>query len=214
MITADISITDRPMRVLCLGAHSDDIEIGAGATLLKWGASPEGLDLSWVVFSAVGVRAEEAREGARRFGCARGPSLHEIPDSRFPLHLDQLKDLFVGLGSALEPDVILTHSEHDRHQDHAVINRLTWQTFRDHLILEYETPKFDGDLVTPNVYVTVDHETAQAKATGLAQSFASQRGKPWFSEDTFTGLMRIRGIECRASTGFAEGFHVRKLVLR
>jgi LmbE family N-acetylglucosaminyl deacetylase len=209
----NLAAHDGPLNVLCLGAHSDDIEIGAGGTILTLAERFQSLTVNWVVFSADPHRAAEARLGAKLFFPEAEVHLHEFPDARFPMHLDSLKDVFVDLGRALEPDVIFTHSEHDRHQDHGVVNRLTWQTFRDHLIFEYEVPKFDADLVTPNFYFEIDSETAEAKVRHLDAAFESQTAKPWFDSATFLGLMRIRGIECRSPSGFAEGFHVRKAVI-
>lgn len=208
-----ISADGQPLRVLCLGAHSDDIEIGAGATLLTLAAKGESMAIHWVVLSAPKEREKEARHGAELFAPQAEIRLHDFPDARFPMHLDPLKDVFVELGRRLRPDLILTHAGHDRHQDHEVVNRLTWQTFRDHLILEYEVPKFDGDLHTPNFYVEVDEDIAEVKARHLITAFPSQGSKPWFETDTFVGLMRIRGVECRSRSGFAEGFHVRKATM-
>ena len=208
-----LAVDDRPLNVLCLGAHSDDIEIGAGATILTLAAKFQSLSIHWIVLSADGQRAEEARHGAELFAPTAEIQVHEFPDSRFPMHLDSLKDVFVELGRQVQPDLIFTHTEHDRHQDHRVLNQLTWQTFRDHLILEYEVPKFDGDLRTPNFFYEIDAEVAQTKVRHLEMAFGSQTSKPWFDTATFLGLMRIRGIECRSPSGLAEGFHVRKAVI-
>ena len=208
-----IAVDDRPLNVLCLGAHSDDIEIGAGGTILTLASRSQSLSIHWVVMSAAGPRIAEARHGAELFAPKAETQIHEFPDSRFPMQLDSLKDVFVELGRQIQPDLIFTHAEHDRHQDHRVVNELTWQTFRDHLILEYEVPKFDGDLLTPNFHFEIEAEVAQAKVRHLETAFGSQTSKPWFDTATFLGLMRIRGNECRSSSGFAEGFHVRKAVI-
>ncbi len=208
-----IAVDDRPLNVLCLGAHSDDLEIGAGATILTLATRYRSLSIQWVVLSAPGQRATEARHGAELFVPDAAIQVHEFPDARFPMHLDSLKDVFVELGGQIDPDLIFTHAEHDRHQDHRVVNELTWQTFRDHLILEYEVPKFDGDLLTPNLYFEIEAEVAEAKVRHLEAAFGSQTPKPWFDSATFLGLMRIRGNECRAASGLAEGFHVRKAVI-
>jgi len=208
-----IAVDDHPLNVLCLGAHSDDIEIGGGATILTLGSRFRSLSVHWVVLSALGERAAEARKGAELFVPKADIQVHEFPDARFPMHLDSLKDVFVELARQIQPDLIFTHAEHDRHQDHRVVNELTWQTFRDHLILEYEVPKFDGDLLTPNFYFEIEAEVAEAKVRLLEAAFGSQTPKPWFDTATFLGLMRIRGNECRSSSGFAEGFHVRKAVI-
>jgi LmbE family N-acetylglucosaminyl deacetylase len=209
----DLAAHDRPLNVLCLGAHSDDIEIGAGGAILSLADRFRSLSITWVVLSADGQRAAEARLGAKLFFPEAEVQLHEFADARFPMHLDSLKDVFVDLGRQVSPDVIFTHAEHDRHQDHGVVNRLTWQTFRDHLIFEYEVPKFDADLVTPNFYFELAAEVAEAKVRHLEAAFGSQAAKPWFDSAAFFGLMRIRGIECRSASGFAEGFHVRKAVI-
>jgi LmbE family N-acetylglucosaminyl deacetylase len=209
----NIATGDRALNVLCIGAHSDDIEIGAGATILTLASRYQSLSIRWVVLSAEGQRADEARLGAKLFVPEAEIHLYEFPDTRFPMHLDSLKDVFADLGRQAQPDLIFTHAEHDRHQDHGAVNQLTWQTFRDHLILEYEVPKFDGDLLTPNFYFEVDAEIAQAKMRHLEAAFESQALKPWFDAATFLGLMRIRGNECRSSSGLAEGFHVRKAVI-
>lgn len=208
-----LAVDDRPLNLLCLGAHSDDIEIGAGATILTLASRFQSSSIHWIVLSAAGQRADEARLGAELFVPKAEIEVHAFPDARFPMHLDSLKDVFVELGSRLQPDLILTHAEHDRHQDHRVVNHLTWQTFRDHLIWEYEVPKFDGDLRTPNFYFEVEAEVADAKVRHLETAFGSQSSKPWFDTATFLGLMRIRGNECRSASGLAEGFHVRKAVI-
>jgi LmbE family N-acetylglucosaminyl deacetylase len=213
VIALNLAGGERPLQILCLGAHSDDIEIGAGATLLTLSDRYDSVSIHWVVLSAPDVRQTEARHGAELFAPDADIRLHSFPDARFPMHLDPLKDVFVELAGDLEPDVIFTHTAHDRHQDHDVVNRLTWQTFRDHLILEYEVPKFDGDLQTPNLYVEIESDTATTKTRHLRTAFQSQTAKPWFDDATFLGLMRIRGIECRARTGFAEGFHMRKATI-
>jgi LmbE family N-acetylglucosaminyl deacetylase len=213
VIALKLAKGDRPLQILCLGAHSDDIEIGAGATLLTLSDRYDSVSIHWVVLSALDVRHTEARRGAELFAPGADIRLHDFPDARFPMQLDPLKDVFVELAAELEPDLIFTHAEHDRHQDHDVVNRLTWQTFRDHLILEYEVPKFDGDLETPNLYVEIEPDVATTKTRHLSKAFQSQMSKPWFEDATFLGLMRIRGIECRARTGYAEGFHVRKATI-
>lgn len=208
-----IAAGDRPLSILCLGAHSDDIEIGAGATLLTLAEGNDSLSVDWIVLSARDERAAEATHGAELFAPGARVQIHEFPDARFPMHLDPLKDVFVELGRRLQPDLIFTHTAHDLHQDHRVVNELTWQTFRDHLILEYEVLKFDGDLKTPNFYCEVEADVADAKVRHLESAFSSQTSKPWFDRAAFLGLMRIRGIECRSPSGLAEGFHVRKATI-
>lgn len=207
---------DRPLRVLCLGAHSDDIEIGCGGTLLRLLREQPSIEVRWVVFSAPGARRREAEEGARRFlehAGERGLTIHDFRDGYFPFQGSAIKEAFEEVKGSVAPDVIFTHHGQDFHQDHRLISDLTWNTFRNHLILEYEIPKYDGGLATPNLFCHLDPETALAKVEHLLDVFATQRSKQWFSEDTFQGLMRIRGVESAAPQGRAEGFHARKIVL-
>ena len=201
--------------VLCVGAHSDDIEIGCGGTVMKLLAANPELNVHWVVLSAQGTRADEARGSAERFVAGAARSIVEIESFReryFP-HLPELKEFFDSLGSRVSPDLVLTHHSEDAHQDHRVVADLTWNTFRDQLILEYEIPKYDGDLGRPNVFVTLDEQTAHAKTRAILEGFPSQKSRYWFTEETFLALMRLRGIESRAEGGYAEGFHARKLIL-
>lgn len=202
-------------RILCLGAHSDDIEIGCSGTMLTLVKGCEEADVLWVVFSAEGARIREARSSARAI-LAEARSfdirLESFKGSFFPFQGEQIKHYFETL-KPFRPDVVFTHQRDDRHQDHRVIADLTWNTFRDNLILEYEIPKYDGDLGLPNVFVPLTERIARRKARNLCRFFKSQTGKHWFSEDTFLGLMRIRGVECASRTGFAEAFYGRKLVL-
>jgi LmbE family N-acetylglucosaminyl deacetylase len=205
-----------PLRVLCLGAHSDDIEIGCGATILNLTRSRRRLDVRWVVWSASGTRASEARRGARRFlGQKAGDAiqLHAFRDGYFPAEFSAIKDSFETLAREFRPDVVFTHARDDRHQDHRVISDLTWNTFRNQIILEYEIPKWDGDLGQPNFFVPVSRSIALRKTKALIEVFGSQRSKDWFSEETFLGLMRLRGMECRAPEAYAEAFHARKIAL-
>ena len=204
------------MRVLCLGAHSDDIEIGAGATLLGWITAGIAVEAHWVVLSAAGPRAGEARSSADGFlqGAARTEiELCAFGDGYFPAQRSQIKDWFEGLKSRVAPDVVLTHHHDDAHQDHRLVAELTRNTFRDHLTLEYEIPKWDGDLGRPSLYVPATETTISRKIELLMAHFATQRSKDWFDADTFLGLARLRGMECRAPERYAEAFHVRKLVI-
>ncbi|NIA25987.1 MAG: PIG-L family deacetylase [Gammaproteobacteria bacterium] len=201
--------------ILCLGAHSDDIEIGCGATLLRLLDALPGASVRWVVFSTHGERATEARHGADLFAGDRlaGFDTHDFRDGFFPETFGELKERFRDLARAVEPDLILTHWRRDAHQDHRLVAELTWQTFRDHFILEYEIPKYDGDLGSPNVYLPVAREQADRKVAHLMEAFPSQHAKYWFNEETLRSLMTIRGVECKSSSGFAEAFHGYKVVL-
>lgn len=201
-------------RVLCLGAHSDDIEIGCGGTLLKLIRANPGLEVRWVVFSGKAPRQRETRRSAAFFlqGVRRATvQTKSFKDGFFPEQWAGIKAEFERTKRAFDPDLVLTHYREDRHQDHRVLSDLAWNTFRDHLILEYEIPKYDGDLGQPNVYVTLEHDVCEQKIAGLMQHFATQRNKHWFTPDTFKALLRLRGIECASPTGWAEAFHGRKI---
>ncbi len=202
------------LQVLCLGAHPDDIEIGCGGTLLSLLASRK-VDCHWVVLSgAGGPREAEARRSARLFLGARAEiQVHGFRDGYFPYVGGQVKDAFEALAPTVSPDVIFTHTREDRHQDHRVISDLTWNTFRAHLIVEYETPKYDGDLGTPNLFVPLTESVAKKKFRLLHAAFPTQRRKRWFTADTFHGLMRLRGVESGAPEGLAEAFYARKAVV-
>ena len=204
------------LRILCLGAHSDDIEIGCGATLLSLAARRPRPEFRWVVWSAAGQREREAKRGARTFLGAAAANVvrtHEFRDGYFPAQFGEIKDAFESLAGEFRPDIVFTHTRDDRHQDHRVVSDLTWNTFRNQLILEYEIPKWDGDLGKPNFYVPVSKAIARRKARALMTVFGTQRAKDWFSEETFLGLMRLRGMECRAVDGHAEAFYARKITL-
>jgi LmbE family N-acetylglucosaminyl deacetylase len=201
--------------VLCLGAHCDDIEIGAGATILKLVAAQPALRVHWVVFSSTEERAAEARASAGDFlkGAASvDVQMKTFSDGFFPAEGQAIKQHFEELKARVTPDLVLTHYREDRHQDHRVISDLTWNTFRDHLVLEYEIPKYDGDLGQPNCFVPVDDQRRVFKVDAILRRYASQRPKEWFTAETFNALMRIRGVECRSRTGYAEAFHARKIV--
>jgi len=202
--------------VLCLGAHADDIEIGSGGLLLKLAQDNPDVNVRWVVFSGRGKREQEARRSARIFlqGIAqRRVVVEDFEDGFFPGDWARIKRRFERLKAAFEPDLVLTHCREDRHQDHRVVSDLTWNTFRRHLILEYEIPKYDGDLGSPNVFVRLDEKTCRTKAEVVCRSFKSQNEKHWFTPDLFMGLMRLRGMECGSPTHYAEAYYCRKLVL-
>jgi LmbE family N-acetylglucosaminyl deacetylase len=203
-------------RVLALGSHSDDIEIGCGATLLALTRALPEVEVMWVVLGAEGKREREARASAEAFMGAANRSevvVHGFRDGFFPYIGGEVKDVFEELKSRLDPDLILTHARHDLHQDHRLVCELTWNTWRDHLILEYEIPKYDGDLGTPNVFVPVSEDVAQEKVRLVLDAFESQTAKHWFDEQLFLGLMRVRGMEGRSPSGYAEAFTCRKLSL-
>jgi LmbE family N-acetylglucosaminyl deacetylase len=205
------------LSVLCLGAHSDDIEIGAGGTLLSLAEQGVHLDVHWCVLSGgESVRENEARASAMEFlgnAANRQIEIMSFRDGFFPEQGEAIKQWFEQLKERVKPDVILTHRRDDAHQDHREVCRLTWNTFRDHCILEYEIPKWDGDIGQPNVYMSVSAGALQRKIDLLIKHFGSQRSKQWFDEDTFRGLARLRGMECRAPERFAEAFFGRKLLL-
>ena len=201
-----------PLSILCLGAHSDDIEIGCGGTILTWVAA-RPVTVHWVVCSGNARRAAEARAGAAAFlagAAAATIDIWEFRDGFFPYD-PGLKERFESLKERVAPDLVFTHYRLDRHQDHRAVSDLTWNTFRDHLVLEYEVPKYDGDLGQPNCFQPLSEETVARKIALLQQVFGSQRDKRWFTDDTFRGLMRLRGVE--SGTHHAEAFHARKIVI-
>ena len=204
------------MSVLCIGAHSDDIEIGAGGTILHWITSGAIIDVHWCVLSAAGARSNEAEASAAAFleGAASAKvELAAFRDSYFPYQGGELKDWFVELKSRVDPDIIFTHNREDAHQDHREVSLLTWNVFRRHLILEYEIPKWDGDLGHPNGYIPLKAKILERKIELLMAHFGTQRSKDWFDAETFRGLGRLRGVECRAVEGYAEAFTLRKFLL-
>jgi LmbE family N-acetylglucosaminyl deacetylase len=204
-----------PLRVLCLGAHSDDIEIGCGGTIRRLLAERR-CEVTWVVLSAAGVRAAEARRGAALFleGAVRSRViLKRFRDGFFPAQFAAIKDELEKLKRLPTPDVVFCPTRGDAHQDHRLVAELVWNTFRDHLVLEYEIPKYDGDLGTPGLFVSLSEKTCRAKIALLHKAFRSQSGRQWFREDTFWSLLRLRGIECNSKTGFAEAFYSRKVTL-
>jgi LmbE family N-acetylglucosaminyl deacetylase len=201
-------------RLLCLGAHSDDIEIGAGATILRILRESPDVEVTWCVLSGNEIRHQEARSGAEQLlgrNVSRSIFLQDFTDSRFPDQLSEIKSFFEQHLKSTDPDLILTHARLDAHQDHRMVNQVTWNTFRAHQIWEYEIPKWDGDITQPNLYVPVTSDDVRAKIDVLRDAFSSQRGKHWFDDETFRGLMRIRGLE--SNTRYAEAFVARKFVV-
>jgi LmbE family N-acetylglucosaminyl deacetylase len=216
MIRLDLgSSRKNPLEILCLGCHSDDIEIGCGGFILRLAQEYPDCRFHWVVFSALGVRKAEAERSAGLFvppGRLASLTLRSFPDAFMPFVGAEVKEAFEAL-KPVAPDLVFTHHRQDAHQDHRLIAELTWNTFRDHLILEYEIPKYDGDLGQPNVFVPLDPEQYQRKVDHILEAFASQRMKRWFQPETFLSLMRLRGMECNAPSGYAEAFYCRKAVL-
>ena len=207
---------DRLKRVLCLGAHSDDIEIGCGGTVLRMIAQSKHIEFYWLVLSSNPQRAREAERSAKAFlGGARHKTIvvKSFRDGFLPYIGAPVKEVFEEMKTIFVPDVIFTHFRHDLHQDHRMVCELTWNTFRNHFILEYEVPKYDADLRSPNFFVPLSDAQARKKVNGLMRYFATQRNKQWFSEDLFYGLMRLRSIEGASRTRYAEGFHCRKVLL-
>jgi LmbE family N-acetylglucosaminyl deacetylase len=213
-----LSLASRPARrleLLCIGAHCDDIEIGCGGTVLSLQRRYPDCRIHWLVLTSVPVRRDEAGASAKAFvqEASRGEvRICELPDGLLPAHFAAVKGEFEGLKRSIDPDLIFTHHGLDRHQDHSLVSQITWQTFRDHMIWEYEIPKFDGDLCTPTMYVPLTESEVSQKVDAVIQLFASQRGKSWFKAETLLASMRLRGLESRAASGYAEAFHCRKLV--
>ncbi len=203
-------------RILCLGAHCDDIEIGCGGTILRLIQENPKLEFHWVVFSSTPVRKREARTAASAFLKNAGSSrvvIQDFRDSYFPYEGKAIKEFVASIQKSFEPDLIFTHTRNDLHQDHRLICELTWNAFRNHLILEYEIPKYDGDLGSPNFFVGLDEALCKAKIRHILAAFRSQAGKQWFTEDTFRALLRIRGIESNSGGKHAEGFYCRKALV-
>jgi LmbE family N-acetylglucosaminyl deacetylase len=204
------------LSLLCLGAHADDIEIGAGAAILTWIEQGVKLEVLWCVLSGAGAREQEARTSANGFlAGATGTSVEvmSFKDGFFPSQGEEIKTWFEALKERAQPDVIFTHRRDDAHQDHRQICQYTWNTFRDHVVLEYEIPKWDGDLGQPNVYIPISQRNIERKIELLIRHFGTQRSKHWFDAETFRGLARLRGMECRAPERYAEAFHAPKLRL-
>jgi len=206
----------RPLtQVLCLGAHCDDLEIGCGGTVLNLAEGPNPPAFTWVVFTSDSVREVEALRSAAML-LRKAPSarvvIKKFRDGFLPYEGGLVKEVFEELKGTVSPDLVLTHYRGDLHQDHRLVSDLTWNTFRDHLILEYEVPKYDGDLGTPNLFVPLDESLCHRKLDIILTSFASQRDKRWFSEELFRSLLRFRGMECNAVSNYAEAFYCRKMV--
>ena len=202
--------------VLCLGAHCDDIEIGCGGTILRLIKENPKLNVRWVVFSSNPRRKREALAAARLFLGTEVRSrvvIRTFRDSFFPYEGKAINEFFESIRKQFQPDLIFSHYRHDLHQDHRVISDLTWNAFRNHLILEYEIPKYDGDLGSPNFFVGLDEAVCEKKIGNIMAAFPSQSGKQWFTDDTFRSMLRIRGVESNAEGRYAEGFYCRKAVV-
>ncbi len=202
-------------RLLCLGSHSDDVEIGCGGTILRLLEDHRNTSVRWVVFSSNHTRAIEAQRSASAFvdqAKTKKILIKSFRDGFFPYTGGKIKDVFEQLKS-FEPDLVFTHYRHDLHQDHRLLCELTWNTFRNHTILEYEIPKYDGDFGSPNFFVELDEQTCERKLQYILKHFKSQRNRHWFSSETFRSTLRLRGLECRSRTGYAEAFYARKIVL-
>ncbi len=207
-----------PLRLLCLGAHPDDIEIGCGGTLIRLLAERPDTVVRWVVFSGNDCRKAEAEASARHFLAGLAPdnravAIHGFRDGFFPAEFAAVKEAFEALQRDFRPDLILTHCREDLHQDHRTVAELTYNTFRNHLVWEYEIPKYDGDFGNPNLFVPLTRDQCGGKVAAILEHFASQRPRQWFTADTFMAVMRLRGIGCNAPSGFAEAFYCRKTVL-
>jgi LmbE family N-acetylglucosaminyl deacetylase len=216
MLKLELSEVPSPCRILAIGCHADDIEIGCGGTILRLIEALPTVEVCWVVLSAHGVRAEEVERSAEAFleGVARREVVvRDYRDGFLPYNGGEVKQFFEDLKPKISPDLIFTHYRDDRHQDHRLAAELTWNTFRDHFILEYEIPKYDGDFGSPNVFVHLTERIAEAKVERLLEFFQTQRDRRWFTEDLFLGVLRIRGMESNSPTRYAEGFYGRKVVV-
>lgn len=214
MLKLDFAFKNQEPKILCLGAHPDDIEIGCGGTILRLTHETPKAQFYWVVFSGDDVRGAEARQSAESFledATEKKIVVNQFRMSYFPFLGADIKDYFEKLKLAYSPDLIFTHRERDAHQDHALISKLTWNTFRNSLVLEYEIPKYDGDLGTPNMYVHLNESYVTRKVDLILKGFKSQRERLWFDEETFRSILRIRGLESN-SARYAEGFYCRKAV--
>jgi LmbE family N-acetylglucosaminyl deacetylase len=216
MLTLNLFKNIEKLNVMCLGAHPDDIEIGAGGTILRIIEEIPETNFYWIVFSGNEGRSREAHESANLFlknSKTKNIQLENFKESYFPFVGSQIKDFFEKLKIDFSPDIILTHWRGDAHQDHRLIAHLTWNTFRDHFILEYEIPKYDGDLGHPNLYAHLSEEQVRTKIRNISKSFQTQKGKQWFTEDTLNSILRIRGLESNSTSKYAEAFFCRKIVI-
>jgi LmbE family N-acetylglucosaminyl deacetylase len=212
LLELDFFVDNKKPKILCLGAHPDDIEIGCGGTIIRLSEKVPDAQFYWVVFSGNEQRRKEAILSANSFVPNCNLTIKNFQESYFPFIGADIKDYFEQLKD-ISPDLIFTHFREDLHQDHKVLSNLTWNTFRNNLILEYEIPKYDGDLITPNLYVPLPNRIVNKKISIIIDTFKTQKTKNWFTKATFRSILRVRGIECN-SHGYAEGFHVRKIVCK
>ena len=215
MVQLQLGQSTSLLQVLCLGAHSDDIEIGCGGTILRLLAQRHNVEVRWVVFAASPARRLEAEKSAEIFlreAVKKEIVVRDFKESFFPYIGSEIKEYFEELKRTISPDVVFTHFRDDLHQDHRLISELTWNTFRDHLILEYEIVKYDGGLGSPNLFVHLSEEVCAEKIQYLMENFQSQRAHQWFTEETFRAILRLRGVESNAPEKYAEAFHCRKIV--
>lgn len=215
MLKLSLGLPNQPLRLLCIGAHSDDIEIGCGGAVLRLLEEHADSEVCWVVLGTTGNRMAEARESASLFltrAKDKNIVIKEFRDGFFPYIGEEIKNYFEELKLEFSPDLIFTHYRHDLHQDHRLVSELTWNTFRNHLILEYEIIKYDGDLGTPNFFFHLNKLTCCNKIQNILKCFSSQKNKSWFTEDAFFSILRLRGLESNAPDKYAEGFYCRKWV--
>lgn len=216
MLPLSLGRPGAPLRLLCLGAHCDDIEIGCGGSLLRLLDEHPGSEVAWLILSSNPERESESRASAADFLAAAGSATVEIRsfrESYFPYHGEGIKDAFEEIKGRVSPDIVFSHHRRDEHQDHRLVAELTWNTFRNHLVAEYEIPKYEGDLGTPNLFVPLSPTTARRKVDLIVRHYPSQAGRSWFRPATFDAVMALRGVECNAPEGVAEAFHCRKAVL-
>ena len=216
MMKVSLNKTDKSeYKILCFGAHCDDIEIGCGGALLKLIES-KNVIIYWVVFTSNEQRIQEATASANLFLKeveTKKIIIKDFRDGFLPFHGVEVKECFEQLKQEFSPDIVFTHYRDDRHQDHRLISDLTWNTFRNHLILEYEIPKYDGDMGIPNFFIPLDEALCRRKIQYIIDAFQTQNNKQWFTEETFRSILRIRGIESNAPSKYAEAFYCRKIVL-
>lgn len=216
MMKLTLGETASSYSILAIGCHPDDIEIGCGGTILHLIDSLPSVEICWVVLSARGERADEVRHSADAFlenAERRRVIVRDFRDGFFPYDGGQIKDFFEDLKLKISPDLIFTHFRNDLHQDHRVASELTWNTFRNHLILEYEVPKYDGDFGSPNVFFHLSESISNRKVENLLTFFQTQRERRWFTEDLFRSVLRLRGMESNSPSRNAEAFYGRKVVL-